>query len=374
MNRVFSGMHWFLLQDVQYFKEEDPSKAIPFLIGFVVIIAIIIITNKFRSGMSTSVAGKGKSKTAITPRRFNAFTLYRIASAYGLDKEQTKLLEYVFRNDAVTDPERVMNNPALLDRHFKRTYRIIERNSETDDDAQDRMSRLFSLRNVIESASTSAGNATARLSDNTPAVLTIDQESYSVKVVSSRGQQVVIEAPKNPLGTPVRIAKGTRITLSFFTKSSKGFAFDGHVVGTQDTDRGPGLQITHTGKSKPLVKRMYRRKQAIVKCDFFLVFLDESEGKKKAPKLIVDSRKLNGNILDISVGGCALRTSVPIQAGSRLKIVIDCNDNYLVNVLGQVLRSNRSRAVGTILHIKFLKVPRRAFNSISALVFDYNEG
>ena len=374
MSGVFPGMYLFLLQDVKYFQEDDPKRVIPFLIGFGVIIVIGVLFNKLRSGVSPSVAGKsGKTRTQVTPRKFNAFTLYRIASAYGLDREQTKLIEYVFRNDAVADPERVMNNPALLDRHFKRAFRTIEKNSETEEDAQERLVRLFSLRNVIESASGSGGPSSARVTENTPAVLTVNQESFPLKVISSRGQQVITEIPRNSLGTPIRITKGTRVTLSFFTKSSKGFAFDGHVMGTLDTDHGQGLQISHTGKVKSLVKRMYRRKHTAIKCEFFLVYLDDSEGKKKPPKLVVDSKKFAGTVLDISIGGCSLKTTAPVQAGSRLKIIIDCNDNYLINVLGQVLRSNRSGTAGTILHIKFLKVPRRAFNSISALVFGYDD-
>ena len=66
-----------------------------------------------------------------------------------------------------------------------------------------------------------------------------------------------------------------------------------------------------------------------------------------------------------------MKSAAPIQAGSRLKIDIQSEDAP-ISVLGQVLRSNRS-AAGTIIHIKFLKVPRRAFNAISALVFGYGE-
>jgi hypothetical protein len=63
---------------------------------------------------------------------------------------------------------------------------------------------------------------------------------------------------------------------------------------------------------------------------------------------------------------------VPIQVGSRLKINIDLVDSNLISVLGQAIRCNRS-GNATIIHIKFLKVPRRAFNTISTLVFGYNE-
>jgi hypothetical protein len=88
---------------------------------------------------------------------------------------------------------------------------------------------------------------------------------------------------------------------------------------------------------------------------------------------VVDKRRCVGSVLDISAGGCSLKTTAAVQVGSRIKINIDYDDNFIISVLGQVLRSNRSGAAGTILHIKFLKVPRRAFNSISALVFGYDE-
>ena len=370
---MFPAVSLLLLQgNLGYFKEDNPAEVRIVLIAFGIIIGIAVLYNIFRRGTSSSIAGKGKGKTQVTPRKFTAFTLYRIASAYGLDREQSKLLEFVFRNDAVADPERVMNNLPLLDRHFKRAYRTIEKNSETEEDAQERLAKLFALRNTIEVSAGSNDSSPPKLSENTPAVLVIEKDSYPVKVISSRGQSVVIDIPRNSLGTPVRIGKGTKITLSFFTKSSKGFSFAGHIVGSIDTDHGPGIQINHTGKLKPLVKRMYRRKQASIKSEFFLVRLDDSGGKKKPPKLIVDTKKFTGVVLDISIGGCSLKTSAPIQVGSRLKISIDYDENQFIHVLGQVLRTNRSGAVGTILHIKFLKVPRRAFNSISAMVFEYD--
>jgi len=348
--------------------------------GLILIVAIgalvvVVLTIRIiRNGISRPMAGPGKANNPTnTPRRFTAFTLHRIASSYGLNREQKKLLEYVFRNDEVTDPERVMKTPALLDRHFKRTFRIIEKNSTTDEDAQARLIKLFSLRNIIESSSGTSDNTSARLSDNTPAILGTGKDSYPVKVLSSRGQNVVVEYPKNILGTPIRIVKGTKVSLSFFTKSSNGFSYDGTAGGAVNTDRGQGLQITRTGETKPLVKRRFRRKAANFRCEFNFVRVEEiGTGKKKESKLIVDNKKYIGMIQDISVGGCALKTSAPVQAGSRLKINVDYDDSHVINVLGQVIRTNRS-AAGTILHIKFLKVPRRSFNTISTFVFGYND-
>jgi c-di-GMP-binding flagellar brake protein YcgR len=261
-----------------------------------------------------------------------------------------------------------------LDRHFKRAYKVIERSAETEEDAQQRLSRLFSLRNVIEAAPVDDGAvSTSQLSENAAAVLSTGKDSYPVRVISAKGDSVVVDMPRNALGSPIRLTKGTRVTLSFFTKSSKGFAFDSRVLGTLDTPQGPGLQLAHSGKAKALAQRRYRRKQVAAGCAFYFVFVDTVKaGRKKTPKLMVDTRRFIGTILDISIGGCSIKTSAPVQVGSRLKIDIDYSDDSMISVLGQVLRSNRSGTVGTIIHIKFLKVPRRAFNNISALVFGYD--
>ena len=368
---IFSGISLFLLQTTpditDFFWEEDPRQVKIVLIALAVIIVIAIVVNIIRHGVGPGVV------RGITPRKFNAITLFRIASQYGLDREQTKTLEYVFRNGAVADPGRVMDNMVLMDRHFKRAYRAIEKNSVSDEDAQERMAKLFSVRNVIEVSAGSQDISPPRLSENTPAVLILDKDNYHVKVLSSRGHTVITEIPRNSLGSPVRIGKGTKLALSFFTKSSNGFSLAGQVAGYMDTDRGSGLQINHTGKLRPLAKRMYRRKQVSMKCAMFLVNIIESGEKKKPPRLIVDPRKFAGAVQDISAGGCAIKTSAPIQVGSRLKISLDNNDSRYIHALGQVLRTNRSGAVGTILHIKFLKISRRAFNAISAMVYDYDD-
>lgn len=311
----------------------------------------------------------------VAQRNFTAFTMFRISSAYSLTREQSKLLEFVFRNDAVSDPERVMRNPGVLDRHFRKAYKYIERNSVTDEEAQQRLAALYSLRNLIEASSgPSGGNATPQLTENSPAILILGDDSHHVKVLISKGLNVITDMPRNALGTPLRVTRGAKVTLSFFTKGNKGYSLDGKITGTGNTIRGPGLKIAHSGKVKPLVKRLSRRKQVTMKCELFIVHVEPTgSGRKKTNKLIVDSRKFTGAVQDISIGGCAVKTNSPIQAGSRIKINLDFYNNYATSVLGQVLRINKSGYTGIVLHVKFLKVPRRAFNSINTLVYGFDQ-
>ena len=375
MTGIFAGTHMYFLQiqNFSYFKEDDPVGAMILLIGIGAVILISLIISLVRRGINVS-GTSGRGSSASNPRRFNVFTLHRIASSYGLDREQTKLLEFVFRNDAVADPERALRNPTLLDRHFKRAYKTIERTADNEEELQQQTARLFSLRNLIDSIpAKSTPPSVNQITENSTVVISDGKESYSVRVIATKGDNLAVEVPRNNLGTPIQVARGAKISLSYFTKASKAFSFDVRVIGTVSSPQGPCLQLVHIGNAKALVQRRFRRKEIYSACAFFFVYADNSkEGRKKTSKLVVDSRRFTGTILDLSIGGCSIKTSAPVQVGSRLKIDIDYTDASMISVLGPVLRSNRSGAAGTVIHVKFLKVPRRAFNNINAVVYGYD--
>jgi hypothetical protein len=371
MTGAFSGLSLYLLQT--YFKEDDPMGALILVVGIGVSIVLVRIINFSRNRVAKEV-GTGKAG-GVTPRKFNGLTLRRIAKSYGLDRDQKKLLEYIFRLDEVSNPEKVMNNASLLDKHFKRAYRVIERNAETEEDVQIKLSRLFSLRNAIEASQGSDNtlSSTRQIAESTAAVLSTGKDSFPVKVISSKADNILVEYPRTVLGTPIHLSKGTKVSLAFFTKSSKGFSFDSRVLGTSDTPRGLTLQLAHSNLIKSLVPRRFRRKQMLLACVFFLVFADETgAGRKRVTKLTVDRRRYTGTILDISVGGCSMKTAAAVPVGSRLKITIDSGD-VTINVLGQVLRTNKGGAGGMVMHIKFLKIPRKAMNIINTMVFGFAE-
>jgi hypothetical protein len=159
------------------------------------------------------------------------------------------------------------------------------------------------------------------------------------------------------------------VTLSFFTKSSNGFSINSSVYGTTKAPgEGQVLQIVHSNEIKRLSQRRFRRRMVAAPAEFSLVRLEPGP-RKREQKMVVDKRKATGRILDISVGGCSIQTASVISAGVRLKIDFKAGGGHVV-ALGEVLRINRNRT-GTVMHVKFLKVPRKSLNLINALVFEY---
>jgi hypothetical protein len=349
-------------------KQTNSRDIIIFFVGLGIFILILIIVNIIKKKYNPPALGGGISN-GTSNRHFSGFTLRRIANDVGLNRDQTKMLEYVLKNDAVVDVERSINSPTLLDRHFKRSYRIIERTASTEEEAQERFALLFSTRNALESTGGSGGtiSSTRQIPEKSAAVLSTGQDSYAVRVISSKGDNLVVDNPQNALGTPVRLPRGGKVVLSFFTKSSKGFSFETRVLGGADSAEGPILQLVHSSQIKRLSQRRFRRRQTSISADFFFIRVEEHRREKK---MVVDKRRMTGNIMDISIGGCSIKTNVAVPSATRLKIEFAPTGEVNIAVLGQVLRTNRT-GISTIMHIKFLKVPRRSLNTINALVFEY---
>jgi hypothetical protein len=350
----------------QFYKETNPMDVVYFCIGVCVFIAILIIVNRSKKklGISNSIIRSPRQQQG------NSFAIYRLSRSAGLNSAQSKMLSFVMKNDGVTDPERAVLSPDLLDRHFKKAYNSIENISMSDTETQQKLAVLFSTRNILENATGEglAINSTRIIPENTPAILSFDDNSYPVHVVSSGGAYLTIENPVGIRGDLISVERNKPVTLSFYTKSSNGFSVNSTVYGnTKVPGKGQVLQINHSNDIKRLSQRRFRRRQTVLPVEFSLVRLEQA--RKREQKLVVDKRKGVGKILDISVGGCSIQTSSAISTGVMLKTDLTLEKQHVI-ALGEVLRTNRNRT-GTVMHIKFLKIPRKSLNMINALVFEY---
>jgi len=349
------------------FNMDNTTSPTTLLIGFIVIavlITVLVVINKMKK--PPGISGNKSSGSAGTSSIFSGFALRRIAGSLGLSGEQTKMLDYIFKTDGVTEPEKSINTPALLDRHFRRAYRIIENGKDPDKEKQYKLGVLFSTRNILENSILSSLTSTRQLRDDTILTVTHGKDKLNIYVLSTKDDNLIVETPKTILGSQIKIPKGTRLTALFFTKSNKGFSFETRVVGHSTRNGHPAMLLAHSNQLRFLSQRRYRRKQASIACLMYLVYV---EGSGKKQRLIVDKRRYNGTIADVSVGGCSIKIMNPVQVGARFKIEFTQSD-VQVAALGQVLRSNRTGA-GTFIHIRFLRVSQSSMNTINAFVYEY---
>jgi len=368
--RIFP-MQLLDLRDIQL-PNRGTGYAVFFLAGIGAVVVLMLIlnflknSNKVESLNKTAVGDEGQ-------RKFSIFTFRRIAANLGLDKDQTNMLEFVLKCDNVTDLVRSFESPILLDKHFKKAFRIIERTSISHDEMNNRLSVLFDTRNIIENKANSVSTTSTReIPENTAAVLALGDVNYPTRVISSKGDSLIVEHPLSSTGEPLDLQKGGLVSVSFFPEPNKGFAVDSRVLGATETIDGHHiLQLVHSGQIKKLSKRRFRRRHTVITTAFYFVFVEEGKSKKNA-EMTIDKRRFSGNILDISIGGCSIKTSVPVNNGQKLKVEFTREDDSIVAALGEVLRTHRA-GTDTIMNIKFLKVPRRSLNSINAMVYEYTD-
>jgi hypothetical protein len=365
MNILLSSILFPLQVDVTNLwkkKAETDNSALVFIIMIVVVITSLIIINVIRKKIPTEVRKKTVSVHSA-PRVYSFFAFSRLARNIGLNHEQKKMLEYVFRIDGATDPEKSSKTPDLLDRHFRHAFRVIEQSANTEEEAQNKLAVLFSVRNILENNIGAELYSTRQFPEETSIVINAGKEKYHAMVISAKREHLIIEIPPNALGNAVKIPKGNTLNIMAFTKNNKGYTFATRIVGYSGKSE---ILLAHSNHIRFLSQRRFRRRQSAISCNMFFVNL---EGSGKKQRLVLDKRRLLGNICDISVGGCSIKSTNPIQGGARLKIEFT-QVNYLVAALGQVLRTNRA-GTNTIMHIKFLRVSRKSMNTINAFVYEY---
>jgi c-di-GMP-binding flagellar brake protein YcgR len=348
------------LADLWKPQERSPFETI-ILVSVIVAIAVLLVVLNARKKHSGTGSGSSQG-----PGFLARLALHRTARSLGLDREQVKMLDFIFKTDQVIDHEKSLHTQALLDRHFRRAYRLIDQVAESEQEKQSRLAVLFATRNKLENTVSGGITSTRQLKDDASVVLPHGKEKYSVAVISAKGEHLALECPKNALGSLVKIQRGDKLNLLAFTKEKKGFSFESRIIGYSTVDGQNAQMVAHSNNLKFLSQRRYRRRQTALACNIFLVYV---EGKGKKQRLVVDKRRLAGTIADISVGGCSIKTKMPIDAGARLKIEFAQGVNN-VAALGLILRANRTSG-GSLSHIKFLRVTKKSMNLINAYVYEY---
>ena len=339
------------------------SSNIGVYIAFVVI-AIIITIIIIYSAKKSGAGGKGGGGAKL----FSGFALRRLIRNAGLNSEQIRMLNFVFKADSVAEPEKSLSNPSLLDRHFRRAYRVIEGSSKNEQDTQRKLSVLFSTRNTLESSPMGSISSTRQIRDDTALIINTGRDKLKVSVLANKSEYFAVNTPKTVLGSEIKFEKGAKLNILYFSKSNKGFSFETRVSGHSNMHGHSILQLAHTSHIKLLSQRRFRRKQAVIACYLSLVYV---EGSGKKQRLIVDKRRLNGSITDISVGGCSIKTTASVHVGARFKVEFTQGDNN-ISALGQVLRTNRA-GVNTIVYMRFIRSTQKSMNLINAFVFDIIE-
>lgn len=166
-----------------------------------------------------------------------------------------------------------------------------------------------------------------------------------------------------------------KISLVFDATDGTPYTLESRVVRFQDGKEGKKqLIIVHSDKISNLQKRAQTRVDMDLPCKFNAVKTSvEKKGKTEQTVYIPSEKDYEGNLEDISTGGCKLSTTLPIKAGQNINIKGMFNKKQTDSAIGIIVRTTKRSDNIFVLHIRFIKIELAVVNRINAMVIHYDE-
>ena len=350
----------------------DPKSSQTTFIAIIVIVVLVVIAVLIRRAMGGAPATGTLS--GGSGGGFNRGAFRKAARDSGLDRDESRFLEDYGKILKVTNPDFLFRNPAKLDVFFKDVYHSIEKYSDSEKDADERKAALFAIRERLNQnqSRTAQVTSTRQLGRNMPlSFLVKGDESYPSTVLAVEPGGIAAEPPRDAYGETIRIKRGTKLICYFYGKGRQGYQFDTRVTGWELVGSKEVMVIAHSESVKSLPARRHQRKDMRAPCTFYRVAVSQEDvhGKPRQ-KARVEKVPYSGILSDISAGGLGIQSPSAIPAGDFIKIEFDTG-NGIQSAFGKVVRMNRLKTTGGVMHIQFVKITRKSLNAILSFVYGY---
>ncbi|MFW5684943.1 MAG: PilZ domain-containing protein [Spirochaetota bacterium] len=355
-----------LQQDIEWFAEPDPAQTRITLIVFGVLLVIGVLAAVFNSRRGGGSRG-GRSGG-----------LSRRAKRLGLSPEQRRALKELVRTLGLQNPERLLTTSAYLNHALKRRIDQLDIADIPDPERERQKSLLFSVKRSVENATANRkilpSSRHIRVGQRIQFREAEGTETESM-VASNVHNGLGIEMAYERRGARTSYAKGTPLLVSWVDENSRLYSFKTRVIGYNNTRGASVMFVEHASNIQQTQKRRSPRREYDRPCYFYPVtVLTTGRGRKQKTQAFVNkNRRIFGRFEDLSAGGCAIRTQVPLPKGDILKIDFENADGTPISVYGMVRAVERQRARGRLMHIKFTRVSRKHLNQIQSYVYGLTE-
>jgi c-di-GMP-binding flagellar brake protein YcgR len=345
------------------------------LVGAIAVGAIIVALVAYGI-LKNGIGGMPGPLSGPSSPRFTRGAFRRAARAAGLAEENIRFLEDYGKALGIADPEFVFRNPGRLDTFFKDVYRNIDKNSESESNAEEQRSRLFAARESL-TRSAAAGtkvSSTRQLGRGTPlSFIAPGEESYPSIIVAVESGGIAIEPVKDAYGEPLRFRKGTKLTCYFYSQGHQGYQFASRIAGWERMGTKEVMVLSHSDAVTALPTRSHARREMRAPCSFYRVVVSERSVKGKTQKNAkVQNIPFPGTIIDISAGGLGIQSANALPAGEFIKV--EFNPQGQTNsAFAKVIRMNKLKNIGGIMHVQFVRISQRSLNAILSFVYGYGE-
>ena len=337
--------------------------------GGAIVIGVLVVAMVLFAVIRSSISQSHSSS-------FNKGAFRRAARAAGLAEEEVRSLEEHGKAIGVSDPNLVFRNQQKTDAFFKEAYRRIDRVSDSETDADEKKALLFSARERLNHSKVQGGavKTTRQLGRGSPLTfIAPGEESYPSVVLAVEPGGLAVEAVSDSYGDSIRFKRGTKLTCFFYAKGHQGYQFGTHVVGWEKLGNKNAMLLAHSEAVSALPARRHARRAIKVPCTFYRLAVTASEAKGRHRSTAkVENFPYPGTILDISAGGLGIQSANPLATGEFVKIAFNPGDGPQA-AFAKVIRMNKTKTLGGVMHVQFVKISRQSLNAILSYVYGYGD-
>jgi len=320
-----------------------------------------------RSTSSRSSSGsRGTYKKKVFRKR---------AAALGFTKAEIRTLEFLIKLYKVKYPYNLLRNTDTLNSTLHKALTRVEEDIADPNVKEGQKLILYRIKQKVELNSEKKQIMTGtkqlkpgqKLNISTPGGI-----RYHSMVTSNLSNYLGAKIPADEHGNQIRWRKGTKVQVFFWKSNGQGYSFNSKVSGYNNIRGIPSLFLQHSKSIHQAQQRRFRRKQLDKPAYMYAIrIITTGFGKNQQRKAIVDTKSgALATILDVSAGGCSLRSTYPLGQGELMKLEFETVHGQKVYAFGKVKSVARIRPVGGIMHVQFTKVTRENINKINAYIYD----
>jgi c-di-GMP-binding flagellar brake protein YcgR len=345
------------------------------LVVIAAIIVVIVIASKF-SGAGKKSSGSAGMGGKAAPKKFNRRSFHRRGVSMGLTKVQANTLANLVERYKPGNPYLVFSHGNHLDALLKKAIGQIETQVSSEQVKEAQKTTIYRIKQTIERNANKGKSFSSTNTIPSGQSIALSPETggrFQSKINTNLRNYLSATVPTDSGGAQVRWKKWTVIKVFFWKKNGQGFNFDSKVTGYSVIRGVPSVLLQHSSKVKQAQQRRFRRKDISRPAYFFPVKIVPVGIGKKAKKraLVEKDRGSLGTLIDISAGGCAIKSTKPISKGGLIKLQFETADSQSIWCFGKVISFRKGSPMGGTMHVIFTKVTNKNVNSINSFVYDY---
>lgn len=254
---------------------------------------------------------------------------------------------------AITEIKAQTQSDAVKDAHINTIYRI-KQAVETQSGSRQSVQSSNQLR-VGQEISITAEN----------------QARYTSHVTGKLKNVLAAAIPVDETGNQIRWKKWTPVEVFFTRGAGKGFAFQTKVFGYNAVKGTNSVLLQHSNAVSAAAQRKFRRKELDRPAYFYAIqVMTVGTGKNAKKQAVPQTKGALGTMLDISAGGCAVKTTFPLPPGSLIKLEFETERRRQVAVYGKVKNVRKAEPMGGVMHVMFTRISSKNLNRINSFVYD----